>query len=262
MSPSHDIEGSGSGYYAGGIKSEQYHARINTPARNPEYYAAYNKPLIERAKKVFGTPIRLLDIACGPASELDFVKDDPEIQIFATDISPDIVAEVRERLGENALVFVSDARHPVIRSGSMDAGILMNAMVYEPGHMLSAMHDALKPNAECTVNLRIFRSKKTEHKYVDRGARLYDHVYEYTINGEKHTFPVKVFDFRECVKEDGTPDMQIRNLGEQVYFTSPEDAERLVRLIGFSVVDYSRFEFVTSAAAKSKDDVFVIRKES
>ena len=59
------------------MSPDEYREKINTPARNPEYFRRFHQPIIERAKQQFGPQIRLLDIACGPGDELDFVKNDP-----------------------------------------------------------------------------------------------------------------------------------------------------------------------------------------
>jgi len=160
------IEGSGGDYF-GAMSAEQYRAKINTPAKNPLYFKQFHLPIITRAKKRtgIGNLIRLLDIACGPADELDFFKDDPDIKIVATDISRKILLSVKQKLGEKSIVFAADVVHTALRENSMDAGILVNAVVYEPDKMLETMHKALKPRGECSVNFRAFNNEHNRAFY-------------------------------------------------------------------------------------------------
>ena len=73
-----DIKGPGSDYYMH-MDPAEYAKRINTPAKNPEYFRRFHQPLIENAKKQFGTTVKVLDMAAGPADEMDFMFDDKPI---------------------------------------------------------------------------------------------------------------------------------------------------------------------------------------
>jgi hypothetical protein len=48
-----NIEGS-QGDYFGAMDANQYRAKINTPAKNPEYFSKFHLPMINRAKERAG----------------------------------------------------------------------------------------------------------------------------------------------------------------------------------------------------------------
>lgn len=258
------IEGSGKDYF-GAMNADQYRAKINTPAKNPVYFQKFHLPIINRAKKRVGegNQIRVLDIACGPADELDFFKNDQGVQIVATDISHKILPSVREKLGTRSIVFASDVNNSALKDNSVDAGILVNAVVYEPDKMLETMYRALKPRGECAVNFRAFDN---EHNlafyqyYLKRGGKILDR--ELTVDTKKgrKTFKVKVLDYTECVDDTGAPDLQIRRLVQQVYFQNVYEIGELIRLIGFQKVNHSTFNFASPVNKNNQIDVFILRK--
>ncbi|RJR13846.1 class I SAM-dependent methyltransferase [Candidatus Parcubacteria bacterium] len=256
------IKGPGTDYYKH-MDSAVYERRINTPAKSPEYFEQFHKPLVERAKERFGTPIHVLDIACGPANELEFFKNDPDVIPIATDISEKILQEAKDKIGEKAHLFASDVTLPAIRENSVEAGMLVNAMVYVPDKMLSAMHQALKPGGECVVNLRLFnniRNKVFYGSYAERGGNLFDRELTVDIEGVSHVFKMKVLDYTECVNKDGTPDLEIRQLGQQMYFQSVEDVEKLIKGIGYEIVDHKTFQFASPVNPKNEVDVYTLQK--
>lgn len=260
------IEGSGSGYYAGGVNTEKYHERINTPAKSPEYFERFHKPMIERVKARFPErPITVLDIACGPASELDFLKDDTDVRVIASDISPDILPEVKKRLREDSLLFAADASHSPIKNESIEAGMLVNAVVYVPDKMLETMHSALKSGGECAVNFRIFSNEHNHafyEYYTARGGVILENELRVQDGDTWKTFPLKVLDYRNYTGADDADTKQIRQLGQQSYFVSAADAEELARIKGFEVIEHSLFNFASPVNKNNQVDVFVLKKSS
>jgi hypothetical protein len=262
-----EITGSNADYYAN-MGSAGYAARINTPAKNPYYFELFHLPVIENAfdRSVGPKIITLLDIACGPAFELGFVKDHPAIDIIATDISPDIMPEVRDRLGSRALVFASDASHRATQTEVADVGMIVNAMIYVPDKMLESMAAALKPAGECVVNFRNFSNpynKDFYDYYTQRGGVILDRKIETGIDEDrKHTFEVKVLDYTECVDDEGKPDTVIRQLGQQLYFTSREDMTRMIESTGLAIVSRKSFDFSSPVNSHNQIDVFTLQKET
>src|SRR3989344_6318652 len=252
-----EIAGSGSGYY-GAMDSADYAGKINTPAQNPEYFDRFHRPMIERAKeRNDGASITLLDIACGPAFELEFVADDPDTIIVATDISTSekVLGEVRERLGTRALLFAADVVDSPVRSETMDAGMIVNAMVYVPDKMLAAMASALKPGGEMVANFRNYSNpfnRPFYRHYRERGGVILD--------GMVGTYPVKVLDYAECVDDNGDPDEQIRGLGQQAYFTMTDDIINLVKDSGLRIVDHRPFSFSSPVNDNNQVEVYTLQE--
>ncbi len=256
------ITGPGSNYFQN-MNPDAYRARVNTPAKNPEYFRKFHQLIIDRAKVKFGIPIRVLDIACGPADELDFIKGDKDVQIIATDISPAILSSVKAKLGDRAEIFASDSSFPAIRENIAEVGMLVNAMIYVPDKMLSAMHRGLKQGGECAVNFRIFSNPNNKvfyDYYIKRGGKILDRelVIE-TAEGPK-TLQVKVLDYTECLNDDGTPDIIIRQLAQQMYFQSVDDVKELIKITGFEELDHSKFDFASPVNPNNQVDVFIIKK--
>ncbi len=256
-----EIRGAGDDYYRH-MDADSYARKINTPAKSPEYFQRFHKPLIERAKQRFGTPIRVLDIACGPASELEFLVDDPDVQLLATDISPKILAEAKQRIGERVKFFVSDAGAGV-EPGSVEAGILMNAVVYVPVAMLRNMHEALRPGGECAVNFRIFSNEHNLPFYdfcEQQGTVILDKQLIIETGQTPRSFSVKVLDYANFRKEDGEPDLEIQQLGQQTYFKTVKDATEIIRIAGFETVEHSLFNFASPMNVNNQVDVFIVQK--
>lgn len=257
-----EIEGSGSSYYKN-MGAERYREKINTPAKSSEYFNLFNKPIIERAKEKFGSNITMLDIACGPADELDFIKNDPNIKIIATDISPDILSSVKEKLGNDALIFANDSSLSAIKDNVAEVGMLVNALIYVPDKMLKTMYDALKQGGECSVNFRVFGNEHNNafyNYYREHQGKIIDQELNILVPGGKKRFFVKVLDYTECVNDDGSPDEAIRHLGQQTYFQSTEDIKELIKLIGFEEVEHSQFQFSSPVNPKNEIDVYILRK--
>lgn len=262
MSSSVDILGSGSAYYAN-MSAADYAQRINTPAGIPDYYEQFHAPVLDHARAHSdGQPITVLDIACGPGFELDFFREDPDVRIIATDISPDILPSVKKRLGEEALVFAADSSYSALRPEVADAGMVVNAMVYVPADMLRSMFDALKPGGRCAVNFRVHGN--------DHNRAFYDHYTERgglvipgTMRDDQGTdkaFDMMNLDYRQCMTDDALPDEKIRKLGIQTYFTSSADIEEIVAGIGFNAVEHGLFNFASPVNPDNQIDVLVLEK--
>ncbi|MBY0110763.1 class I SAM-dependent methyltransferase [Patescibacteria group bacterium] len=256
-----EIVGSGSSYYAS-MGEQQYAAKINTPAKSPEYFDQFHKPMLERLKQKFGTPIGVLDVACGPAFELEFFTNDPDVILFASDISPDILPQVQARLPQ-AHLFAMDASKSVLADNIVEMGMLVNAMIYVPADMLKTMYGALKPGGEAALNFRVFsnpHNKAFYDYYTTHGGVITEKPYTIETPEGSKTFTVQVLDYTACVKDDGTPDTDIRQLGEQMYFENIEDVQALLDASGFEVLEHSLFNFSSPVNPDNQVDVFVLKK--
>jgi ubiquinone/menaquinone biosynthesis C-methylase UbiE len=161
------------------------------------------------------------------------------------------------------MVFVADVNHFALRDNSVDAGILVNAVVYEPNKMLEAMYKALKPKGECSVNFRAFNNRYNRafyNYYLSHGGKLLDRELIVETKKSHRIFKVKVLDYTKCVDDNGAPDLQIRQLVQQIYFENIYDIEELIRLIGFQKVRHSTFNFSSPVNKNNQIDVFILRK--
>ena len=132
----------------GDMSVATYGAKVNTPAKNPDYFRLFHALLVERAVKSKAGKVVLLDVACGPAQELDFFKDDKRVELVGVDIAQDLLTAAQARL-PFAKFFCWDVRQtpPLpsdIAPGSVDVGIALNAMIYVPDKMLGALGYGLK----------------------------------------------------------------------------------------------------------------------
>jgi hypothetical protein len=259
------IAGSGTNYYDH-MDGDVYASKINTPARSSEYFEQFHLPIIETAHaRNLSARVTVLDIACGPAFELDFVMALDYIDAIATDISPAILPEVQKRLGKNALVFASDSSDSALRPNIADAGMIVNAMVYVPDKMLGAMENALKPGAECAVNFRDFGNPHNDafyKYYTDRGGVILDRQFTVEADDSVNEFGVKVLEYKDCVNDDGTADKEIRKLGQQLYFASVDDIVRFVGTCGMDMVKHDKFDFSSPVNDHNQIDVFTLQKPS
>ncbi len=255
------IKGSGPDFYKH-MSPDSYREKINTPARNEDYFWRYNQPMVERAKLKFGSPIHIIDIACGPADELDYFKDDKDVKFIVTDISPDILPHVRDRLGPQVSAFASDANHPAVKENIAEAGILLNAMIYTPDKMLETMYTALKPGAQCSVNFRIYSLNQNIFRMFNKKAQgqTFNRDLRVQTKTRSKTFSVKVIDFSTAMSKDGSPDIALRQVGQQMYFKSIKDVEELIKMIGFKVIEHSKFEYKSPTKINASVDVLIIEK--
>lgn len=239
----------------GGLNEEEYTSRINTPSKSSLYFEKFHKPLVNRAKgRNDGKPISLVDIACGYAHELDFIKGDLGVNLLGVDISDKVLVEARKRLPQ-AKFFTYDVRRcslPYDRA-SIDAAIAVNAVVYCPDDMLGVIFESLKPNGEAVVNFKNFSNPYNRpfyEFYVADGGVISDQ--ELKIGDEK--FALKVLDYQNCREE------KVRLLDRQVYFQSTADICRFIMVMGFEVVSHQTFHFRSPANPDNEMDVYTIKK--
>ena len=245
----------------GNLEESDYTAKINSPAKSAEYFEQFHKPVIEEAKrgKKEGEKVFLLDLACGHGHELDLIKDDPDVQIVATDISNKTLRESTRKRVKGALVFASDVEHSPLKDGACDIGIATNAVVYKPDHMLKTMHKALKPGGKCVMNFRIHGNPHNNafyDHYLSQGGVISDTELTITNNGQSETFQLKVLDYNGCQDE------QIRCLDKQVYFQSEADIVRLVEFLGFNISAQQKFNFSSPVNSDNEIEVLTLQKVS
>ncbi|MBP6883909.1 MAG: methyltransferase domain-containing protein [Candidatus Pacebacteria bacterium] len=253
------IKGSGKDYFKY-MGPDLYRARITTPARSLEYFKQFHEPLIERTKQRFGSPIRLMDIACGPAEELSFFKNDPDIKIIATDISAEILHHVISNVGTNAAVFVSDANFPATKEGIADAGIMVNVSAYVPDKMLQAMYHALRPGGQCAVNFFVFDNRFVPlGPFTQRGGKILNGELKVNTKDGEKVFNVIIADYRDVRKNDASADKEIQQVGQQIYFASIEDVREVIRTVGFTEVQHSKYQIKPNDKS-TQTDVFILEK--
>jgi len=235
------------------MNEKAYTAKINTPAKNPDYFSRFHKPLVERAKAASPNgEVVLLDIACGHAQELDFFGNDKKVLRIGVDIAKTVLRSAKTRLPETDFI-AADVRRLSLRDDSVDVGIALNAVVYVPDKMLEALFRALKPGGRCAVNFRVYGNPFNQpfyDYYLERGGALRD---EELVVGNQ-VFSLAGIDYRGC------DDPLIRNLVVQSYFRSAQDAERLISTIGFGICARDIFHFPSPANAENEVDVFTLEK--
>ena len=238
------------------LTKADYEKRINTPAKNPDYYQRFHQPIIEEAKRGAedGGKIKVLDVASGHGHELQFIKDDSDLTIYGLDIAHAPLKSAKESL-EIIHPIVGDVKDSPIRENSMDTAIALNAVVYSPDKMLETIHAALKPGGKCAVNFRIYDKNPAFYEYYENdGGKVYDQELVVKKGGEEKRFTLKVMDYNEC------GDKKIRNLDKQVYFQSKDDIEELIKFIGFNIDRHEPFEFESVANPKNDLDVYILEK--
>jgi SAM-dependent methyltransferase len=238
--------------------ADAYKARINTPAKNSDYFQQFHKPLIDEAKaKAGGKQVVLFDVACGHGFELDFMQDDSQVEIVGMDIDVETLRNsTRKRLSKGYFI-AGDVGNPPIDEGFADVGIAVNAVVYKPYDMLKTLFRALKPGGKCAVNFRVYGNKFNEpfyQYYLNDGGQILNQTLTVTNGDRTETFALKVLDYRQCSEK------KIRNLDRQIYFQSESDIERLIDVVGFSVENHKKFHFQSPVNPDNEIDVFTLQK--
>jgi trans-aconitate methyltransferase len=251
----------------GALSGAVYSSKINTPAKSPDYFRRFHLPLIEAARKDNpGGRVVVADIACGHGYELEFLKGIPDVDLVGIDISAKVLqTSTRSRLPDARLI-AADVRWigQSVEEGIADAGIALNAVVYEPTQMLGALMHMLRPGGRCAVNFRIFGNPFNDafyESYTRQGGRISDVEVVFERGGKKETFVLKELDYRECIDPD------IRNLDRQVYFTSSDgttfkskDVLRLIELTGFRALGEDTFHFASPANPDNEILVYTLQK--
>ena len=102
---------------------------MNAKEKSRAYFNAHRKSLLARGgywradyRHVMTEierfrPASLIDIGCGPGGFLCAVqKRFPDIQLYALDLSEEMVRETQERLGPSAVAIVGDSEHMPLES--------------------------------------------------------------------------------------------------------------------------------------------------
>jgi SAM-dependent methyltransferase len=251
----------------GALSGQVYTSKINTPAKNPAYFERFHLPLIEAART--DNPRRrvvVADIACGHGFELEFMKGLPDVDLVGVDISAKVLQTSTRALLPDARLIAADVRwiEKTVEGGIADVGIALNAVVYEPVHMLGALMHVLRPGGRCAVNFRIFGNPFNDAfytSYTSQGGRISDAEVVFERGATKETFVLKELDYRECTDPD------IRKLDRQLYFASSDgktfqsaDVLRLIELTGFRILGEDTFHFSSPANPDNEILVYTLQK--
>ncbi|MCI0503587.1 class I SAM-dependent methyltransferase [Candidatus Micrarchaeota archaeon] len=252
----------------GALSGAAYSSKINTPAKNPDYFRKFHLPLLEAARADRpGQRVVVADVACGHGYELEFMRGFLDVDLIGVDISARVLqTSTRERLPDARLI-AADVRciGKSVDAGVADAGIALNAVVYEPVHMLGALMHMLRPGGRCAVNFRIFGNPYNDafyEYYARQGGKISDVGITFERGGMRETFVLKQLDYRECTDPD------IRKLDRQLYFTSSDDRTyrstdvlRLIELTGFQVLGEDTFHFSSPANPDNEILVYTLQKQ-
>lgn len=177
------------------------------------------------------------------------MKDDPSLDIIGIDLAVGtLITSTRKRFNPDVVKarfdFVGgDTEQPPLAENAIDVGIAVNAAIYKPEFLLSTLYHALKPEAKCVVNFRVYGDPDNAPFFdtqVRRGATIRDATPEDRKQlslPPDETISLKIVDY--STHEDG----QLRSLGYQAYFTSRSDIERLFTKIGFKLSNHAQFRY-------------------
>lgn len=238
-----------------GFGEIEYDSSINTPSKSEAYFKAFHDPLIIEAKaQVSNGKVIVLNVACGPGHEFEFMENDPALRLVGFDISPELIQQAQDRYKgkpASADFVIGDTKQPPIADNSADVGMAVNAVIYSPDAVLDALHNALKEGGRCAVNFRVFGNKFNDPFYnaqTEKGAKLEDE--ELDVNGKK--FKLKVVNY--------TTHTDLPQLERQVYFTSEEDIERFIAAKGFAIDKHSKFHYPSPDNEDNEVEVYTLRK--
>lgn len=98
--------------------------------------------------------LRLLDVACGTGALLEVVAGrEPGVELHGTDLSPEMLAVARSRLGEAAALCEASAGDLPYDDGRFDLVVSTSAFHYfrEPAAALAEMRRVLKPGGRLII---------------------------------------------------------------------------------------------------------------
>jgi ubiquinone/menaquinone biosynthesis C-methylase UbiE len=90
----------------------------------------------------------VLDVGCGTGTTLAAIlAAHPGVRVCGIDLSPQMIAVARERLGDGADVRVADAEHLPLAAGSVDLVTCVDSLHHypDPGAALREMHRVTRP---------------------------------------------------------------------------------------------------------------------
>ena len=238
-----------------GFGEIEYDSSINTPSKSESYYKAFHEPLIAEAKSgVSNGRVTVLNVACGPGHEFEFMENDPTLRLVGFDISPELIKRAQDKYRDkpaSADFIIGDTKHPPISDNSADVGMAVNAVIYSPDAVLDALRGALKPGGKCAVNFRVYGNKFNEPFYKDQiedGAELEDE--DLNVNGQK--FKLKVVNYAHH--------KTLHQLEKQVYFTSEKDIEIFIAAKGFIVNQHKKFHYSSPDNDDNEVEVYTLQK--
>ena len=140
---------------------------MNAKEKSRAYFNAHRKSLLARGgywradyRHVMTEierfrPASLIDIGCGPGGFLCAVqKRFPDIQLYALDLSEEMVRETQERLGPSAVAIVGDSEHMPLESEQYEV-VTCNMSIHHYPHAQDAvneMYRILKPGGTLLLN--------------------------------------------------------------------------------------------------------------
>lgn len=234
-----------------------YAVRINTPARSLEYYKRFHEPLVEAAKRASDEPVTVVDVACGPAFELEFFKDDPRVKTVGFDVAIGPLIEAARKRIPRGLFVAGDVSCPPLNEGIADVAIALNAVIYKPWEMLMTLKHVLKPGGKAAVNFRNFSNPKNAEFYIFQcrhNSQIHDKEISVETDGHAKKFRLKTIDYSNSTDE------KARNLGHQCYFTATADIENFIELSGLRIVGHELFNYFSPSSPDNQIDVYTLEK--
>jgi len=233
--------------------TEQYKRIIASPSQSQAYFERFHKPIIESLILKFGPPVKLIDVACGFAHELEFLKNDSRVRLTGMDISQKMLVEAKKSIPHGVFkqADVAKARPP---SNSFHGAILVNAMIYANcvENMGMYAYSSLVDGGMAAINFRDARNPSNIPFFEDCircGCK--DIIVPLEVNGMH--FKLRVMDYTQ--RKDIN-----RNLGQQAYFQSRHDMEGFLSLIGFSLVSHGTYTYESSENKNNVADVYTLSK--
>lgn len=235
----------------GAYSRKEGYKTIYSPSQYPDYSKRFHEPMIEQLVRLFGAPIRLLDVACGAGDELVHISNDKRILITGVDISREMLAVARVNVPSGTFR-EADVCKDQPEANAFQGAIAVNAMISCPDKMLSYAYKALVGGGMAVVNFRdAGRAENTPffHSCDDRGCLDYDITLE--VNG-KH-FSLRVMDYTQRADKP-------KNLVKQVYFQNQQDIEDLLSLTGFEIVSHGTYTYESPENEHNVTDVYTLKR--
>lgn len=96
----------------------------------------------------------VLDVGCGTGATLEaIVSAHPGVRVWGIDLSPEMIAIARRRMGEAARLEVADAEHLPLPDATVDLVVCVDSLHHypEPGASLAEMHHVTRPGGGLVI---------------------------------------------------------------------------------------------------------------
>ena len=230
---------------------EDYANHIISPAKNPEYFNRFHGPMVDALVNRFGSPVKILSLACGYGDELAFFEKDRRVKLTGLDISNEMIAKNRE-LFPGMEFAVVDVAVEKPKKGAFEGLVAVNATPYCPDKMCGYAFRALRRGGRAAMNFYTVSNEKN--------TCILSEIQKLGAVMRRISLRVRGKEFPMLEVDNSGRKTITKEVGTQLWFATQKNIEDLLSLIGFKIVLHQSFDVDDGSKIVASTETYILEK--